>query len=315
MNYCGIDVSQATLDCCYLVDENPYYRVFSNDIDGFEELLSFAHTLDMEKIGFEATGSYGKKLEKYLLDNGVAPFTIKPLAISHYAKTLKIQGKTDKTDAFIIAKFLVHNSDLLALSYPTRDLMKPYHASMNMMEKQKRQLKNLIHSIELYPEVSPVLKNLDSILKDTIKTQSTIEKKAYKVLIEACPEAERIRDDIKGVGKGVLIHVLPLIYDHFDKFTLKQMNSFVGLNPVKFQSGTSIKKREYVSKRGDKRTLNMLYMSAVSAIRHNDILKEKYLRLKEMGKPSKVALVAIMSHIFRAIIYRLAFYTKRQIKK
>ena len=55
-------------------------------------------------------------------------------------------------------------------------------------------------------------------------------------------------------------------------------------------------------------------MSAVPAVRSNDILKEKYLRLKAKGKPSKVALVSIMSHILRAIIIKLSIYTKRELK-
>ena len=41
-------------------------------------------------------------------------------------------------------------------------------------------------------------------------------------------------------------------------------------------------------------TQRMLYMAAVSAIRHNPDLARKYAELRERGKPPKVALTAIM---------------------
>ena len=38
----------------------------------------------------------------------------------------------------------------------------------------------------------------------------------------------------------------------------------------------------------------VLYMAALAATRHNPILKAFYLRLREKGKPAKVALTAVM---------------------
>ena len=38
----------------------------------------------------------------------------------------------------------------------------------------------------------------------------------------------------------------------------------------------------------------MLYMAAVSAVRHNPDLARNYAELRERGKPPKVALTAIM---------------------
>ena len=105
-----------------------------------------------------------------------------------------------------------------------------------------------------------------------------------------------------------------MLYDHFDKFTLKQINAFFGLNPISYQSGTSVHKKDKISKRGDPQVLKLLYMSAISALRTNEILKDKYKRLKDNGKPSKVALVSVMAHLLKAIVIKLSHYTNRTLK-
>lgn len=201
------------------------------------------------------------------------------------------------------------------LSYPTRELFRPILSSLNLIEKQIRQTQNSIHSVELYPETSDILKDLYDVKKYLTITKDRIEKNLTILLFSVCPEAKKIKKDISGVGDKLLIYLIPHIYDHFDKFTLKQINAFFGLNPISFQSGTSVYKKDKISKHGDAQIMKLLYMCAVSSVRNNEILKEKYLRLKANGKPSKVALVSVMSHLLRAIVIKLSYYTKRDIKK
>ena len=85
------------------------------------------------------------------------------------------------------------------------------------------------------------------------------------------------------------------------EYCLKQLQSFVGLSPKVFESGTSVHKKESMSKRGSSLVRKLLYLSAMSAIRFNPIIKEKYTRLVDAGKNKMVALVACMSHLFRAV--------------
>jgi hypothetical protein len=73
--------------------------------------------------------------------------------------------------------------------------------------------------------------------------------------------------------------------------------------------------KDRLSKKGDPKILKILYMSSVSSVRNNSILKEKYLKMKANGKASKVALVSVMSQLLRAVVSRYAFHSKRTIKK
>lgn len=311
----GIDISKDTLDACYYSEQKHHFKKFTNDLNGFNELKSLVDFLSIENIAFESTGNYHKKLQAYLTENNLNVFVLNPTKLSHYRKSQRVHGKTDLTDSFIIAKYLLQDQSGLCYSYPTRETISPYTTTLALLAKQQNQLSNLIHSIELYPETSSVLVELNALLVDLITHKEQIEKDAIDLLYRIAPESKKVKEDIKGVGDKLLLHVIPHIYDHFDKFTLKQINAFFGLNPVQFESGTSIKRKPKMSYAGDALTKKHLYMASISAVRNNEILKEKYLRLKEKGKPSKVALVSIMSHLLRAIVSRLSYHTGRTIKK
>lgn len=314
-NLLGLDISKDTIDCCTLIQNEPYYHKFNNNLEGFYNLLALYHNFKISSLGFESTGNYHKKLEKFLYENGVNPYILKPLSVTNFRKSLNIHGKTDKTDSYAIARYLRDGDLTEYLSYPTLELFKPILSSLNLLDKQIRQTKNSIHAIELYADISDILIDLKDIEKYLTISKDRIENNAIKLLYKNCPEAKKIKRDISGVGDKLLIYLIPHIYDHFDKFTLKQINAFFGLNPISYESGTSVKKKDKISKHGDAQILKLLYMSAVPAVRSNEILKAKYLKLKANGKPSKVALVAVMSHLLRAIVIKLSQYTKRKLKK
>jgi len=65
-----------------------------------------------------------------------------------------------------------------------------------------------------------------------------------------------------------------------------------GLDPVLFQSGTSVHKKSRISKRGNREVRKRLYEATLSAARYNPSIKGIYQRLKEQGKPDKVARIA-----------------------
>lgn len=314
MKTLGIDISKDTLDLCINLDEAYYQRV-NNDENGFFTILQTFHNFKIDTIGFESTGTYGKKLEKYLFDNGLKPIIIKPIVINNFRKTLKIQSKNDKNDSFAISEYLKKHDVTEYLSYPTRELFKPLNTSILLLEKQVRQTKNLIHSLENYAHTDKIIKQLLETSNFTELQHEKIYKETLKLFHIHCPEARLIKQDIKGVGDKLLLFLIPMIYDHFDKYTIKQISAFFGLNPVQYRSGSSVYKKDRLSKQGDKSVMKFLYMASISSVRNNEILKEKYLRLKENGKHTKVALMAVMSHLLRAIVYHLSRHTKRPLKK
>jgi transposase len=80
-----------------------------------------------------------------------------------------------------------------------------------------------------------------------------------------------------------------------NRFTgVKQVVAFAGLAPAERQSGTSVRGKAMLNKRGSRRLRKSLFMPAVVASMHNPDVKELYQRLKTAGKKPMVAMVACM---------------------
>lgn len=315
-NIAGVDISKDNFDVCFLINNIPHYNKFPMNVEGFDSFLNIFQMLKCDVVGFESTGIYHKMFQSYLIENQIYPFVLPTRRVRDFLKSQKrINGKTDKSDSYGIALFLLKCDDSINLSFPVRDKYKPFIASLNLYEKQIRQSKNLIHALETGNADCYVIDSVKNMI-EVIEHQSDLLKKyAVEELYRDIPFARNIRDEIKGVGDNLLLNLLPLIYDHFDKFTMNEIVSFLGISPVRHESGTSVRKASRITRAGDFSTRRALYMSAVSGVRFNPILNEKYRRLVDAGKPRKKALVAVMAHILRAVVSRLSYHSGRKVKK
>ena len=89
----------------------------------------------------------------------------------------------------------------------------------------------------------------------------------------------------------------------------RSLISWIGLTPRNAQSGTSIHKNGSISRMGCTRLRGQFYMCAVVAIKYNPDCRAFYDRLKESGKPSKVALIAVANKLLRQLY---AVLTKKE---
>lgn len=316
ISYIGVDIAKDKFDICLNNGDysNSVYDSFSNNLDGFFNFFSFLEStnhFNNIRIGLEATSTYMVNLQKYMDSHKIKYNLINPQKLHHYIKYKNYESKTDKLDSYYISDYITILEDSLFNSShsTTRNLYKSYNAYINMIIKTETHIKGLTDSIMHDDFISPTLKT--EILSFNENLRST-KKKALKELLAtikvSMPEYEHIKSDLMGVGDKTLLAVLPLIYDISETHTIKQLQSFIGLNPVYKDSGTSIHKKQFISKSGNKEARKMLYMSSLSSVQSNDFLKEKYQRLLDNGKPKKLALVAISAHIFRAIVSKLNYY-------
>ena len=98
---------------------------------------------------------------------------------------------------------------------------------------------------------------------------------------------------IDGIGKiaaVVLIH----LFIRYPNANQRQIASLAGLDPVMRESGTSVKGKSRISKAGGKMYRGSLFMAAMVATKHNQKMKLFYNRLKENGKHTTVAQIAVM---------------------
>jgi transposase len=103
---------------------------------------------------------------------------------------------------------------------------------------------------------------------------------------------------VKGVGlltAATLLAIMP----ELGRLNRREAAALAGVAPFNRDSGPCRGKRFIRGGRWQAR--RSLYMAAVSACRYNPILHPFYLRLKAAGKPSKLALTAVMRKLLCAL--------------
>jgi len=129
------------------------------------------------------------------------------------------------------------------------------------------------------------IKKLEEKLKNLLKNNF---KKEYELLIS-----------IPGIGLKVSSMIIST-FDSFKNFdNAKQACSFVGITPYPYQSGTSVKGRGAISKRGNTFARKILYMGALSSVMHNSFIKAQYNRLLKKGKSKMQAVIAAAHKLLR----------------
>jgi transposase len=107
---------------------------------------------------------------------------------------------------------------------------------------------------------------------------------------------------IDAIGDVTTAKVLAYAGDvrRFD--SAKAFSAFVGVAPRQKRSGTSIKGRSMMGKGGSNALRHALFMPAMVAIRHNDVVKDLAQRLKAKGLKGKAIIGAAM-HKLAHLIY------------
>jgi transposase len=114
--------------------------------------------------------------------------------------------------------------------------------------------------------------------------------------IDQDPDLHDKRDlllTIPGVGERVAQHMTALFAAH--RFhNAAELAAYLGLVPVEWQSGSSVKGRPRLSKAGPAHLRKLLYLPAVVATQHNPHIRAHYLRLLAKGKSKMCAIGAAM---------------------
>jgi transposase len=112
---------------------------------------------------------------------------------------------------------------------------------------------------------------------------------------------------IDGVGPITALTVLAEIGDLRRFERARQLTAYVGVSPQIVRSGTSVRGKTRMCKRGNERVRRALYLSAMATLntREPNSLSAMHARLCREGKQGKAALGAVMRKqltIMRAVI-------------
>ena len=104
---------------------------------------------------------------------------------------------------------------------------------------------------------------------------------------------------IPGIGLKTALFMIVLT-DGFKKFeNANQLCSYVGITPTIRQSGSSVRGRSRISKVGNRKLRNLLFLCSFNACKHNKACREVYERIVNKGKSKKLALIAVSNKLVR----------------
>lgn len=287
----GVDVSRDSLDADTLPISQK--RRFTNDPAGIAELVEWARAFCPERIVFESTGHYQKAAVGALLAASLPAVVVNARQVRDFAKGLGILAKTDKIDASVLARFgQVVPTIVRPLPAPEIEAFQELYDRRGQLVRMLATEKNHRHAATS----AKVIRNIDAHIRYLEKQIKEHEDRMDHFVENS--EAFRARDEIlqsiKGIGPQVSRTLLAYLPE-LGQGTRQQITALVGLAPFNDDSGKASHTRHIRGGRGKVRL--GLYQAAVSAVRHCPRMKEFYIRLKQRGKASKVAFIAVARKI------------------
>jgi len=316
MNYkhvIGIDVSKATLDFCLITENGEIiYSQCLNETKAIDKALIEiinAHQLLKKEVLLcaENTGHYGNKLCESVLIKGYSLWVEDPSQIK-LSQGLK-RGKDDKKDAERIAQYAKRFMDkavLFKASKPIfehlsylcseRDLLvgdrAKYQAQLNdekgfinkdFYQKKQSRYKRLIRGLD--SAILQIEKQIERLIR---------EEKELKCQLDTVTS-------IDGIGLQTAIQTI-IVTQGFTKFTeARKFACHVGCAPFKYHSGSSIRSKNKVSHRANKKLKQLFHMAALSAIRMKGELRDYFLRKVGEGKNKMTVVNAVRAKLIARI--------------
>ena len=300
----GIDVSKGKLDVGLInSDQTTTNLQCGNDHQGIPSLVkTLQNRQDIRDIPIviEATGGYHYGITFALIEKGFKKvFVINPIITKKHLSSQIRKIKTDKKDSLLLAKIgLLEDLHTYAES-KQEVLFKRNIRLFHFLKKQLQQVNNRLSSAK-----SLNIENdfEQEMLKETKKNFDIQLKKVKQVIIigitvEITP--------IKGLSE---LHLKAIISElgNINRFkNHKQIVAYAGLDPSIRESGSSVRGKSKLSKRGSKTMRYFLFQSAWGVMMHNDKYKEYYRKKRSENKHYYTCLSAIARKLLCEIYHNL----------
>jgi transposase len=303
----GIDVAQkelvVTLGRVYedLSIDLYAYKVFKNTEKGFVSLIDWVNKLTKESKDvhyvMEATGVYHQKFAYYLDENKLKVSIVLPNKIRNYFRTLDVKTVTDKTCSEAIARFGLERK-LDSWKRP-----KMVYRNLQQLTRERDQIvsERVIVKNQLHAESAEAEPNFMTLkrINERIKFLNKQEKEIKNDIAESIKKDANLKTEIDRMTTipGVEELTAVTILAETNGFELirnkKQLTSYAGLDVKEKQSGTSIKAKPRISKKGNRSIRKAMHFPALVAVKWDENFKELYARLVSKHGIKMKALVSV----------------------
>lgn len=314
----GIDVAQKELVVCLGRKYEDWstdlygHKCFANTEKGYLSLLAWVNKLMDGSVPvqfvMEATGVYHESLAYFLDGKGYNLSIVLPNKISNYARSLDTKTVTDRTASEAIALFglerkLENWKRPKGIFKKVRQLCR----ERDQVVQARTVAKNQLHAEQA--EAEPHKRSIARI-KQQIALFNKQEKEIRKDIAELIEQDKEVKEAIERISTspGIGSLTATIVLAETNGFELirnrRQVASYAGFDIKEKQSGTSVKGKPRISKKGNKYLRGAMHMPALAAIRHDDRFKAIYARLIARHGIKMKAAVAVQRKLLE-LVYTL----------
>lgn len=293
--YLGIDVAKDTLDVYLLkADGGQHYRV-DNHLSGFRELQRWLkkQRASSAHVCLEATGIYGIDVAQFLHDLGYRVSVVNPARIKGFAISQMRRSKTDRLDAEVIAAFCkALEPQVWTPPEPAWYELRALLRHLEDLQATRQQQVNRLHAATT-PVVQSQLEQHIAFIDEQIRQL----KQQVRTHLQHHPHLRdqiHLLTSIPGIGELTAWRLVAEIQALSTFDDVRQLVAYVGLDPTRHDSGSSVHGGHSISRQGRAALRAALYMPALVAMKHNPILQRFAARLTAHGKLPQQVIVAVM---------------------
>lgn len=290
----GIDVSKHTLDWC----SGPSGKIQQtrNEPRCIASLVQRVIAVEPERIIVESTGGYERKLVLKLAEANLPVIVVNPRRVRSFGEGMGMLAKTDAIDAKLLALYGEK------VQPPIRPILQGRDRLLADLVARRRQLIATVVSEKNRRETAarPVQRSIAAVLRVLEREIKRIDQQIDQSIEEDADRSElsELLQTTPGIGPGVtrtLLVDLPEL-GHLGR---REIAALVGVAPFAKDSGQYRGRRSIRGGRASVRTA--LYLAAMTASRFNPKMREVYQRLRESGKPPKLAFIAVARKLLIAL--------------
>lgn len=307
-SFIGIDVSKQQLEVA--AHESDYQFRCANKVSAFGELIAELIAWRPRLIVLEATGGLETRVVSALHTAGLPVVVVNPRQVRDFAKALGQLAKTDRLDARVLAHFAA------AIKPPLRPIKAKEQQELDALIGRRGQLVEILAD-EKNRRASAASETVREQINehiDWLEDRIAELDQQIKALLQTSPRwqvKDQILQSVPGIGPVASFSMLADLPE-LGTLNRQQICKLVGVAPLNRDSGQQRGTRHIYGGRAGLR--RVLYMAALTASRHNAVLKEFYQRLRANHKPFKVAITACMRKLLSIINVMIRDNTTWHIK-
>jgi len=314
----GIDCAKkdfaVTFSVCDAMHEIQHLscRTFANDESGFKAFNKWIGKYYKRSIPLslvmEATGVYHERLAYFLNDLGYQVVILLPKRAKDFSKTLKIKKITDKiASQYLAIMGLEKKLDLW--NKPKKEYLDLRHLGREK-ERIQHQITQIKNQLEAETSGAHPCKKTISRIKELIKILQKQKKEVLAEMEQVINSNAELKEKVRKITTipGIGLMTAATVIGETDGFNhvknKRQLVSYAGYDIINQESGTSVKTKARISKRGNRNIRKAMHMPALTSIRKEINSKNLFIRLVTRTGIKMKGVVAVQRKLL-VLIYTL----------